>query len=474
MRPSPAQSPEAFVADVLVAGLGARYVLVGDDFRYGARRAGDYAMLDAAGARHGFDVARMMSYEVHGLRVSSSAVRAALAAGDMKAAAALLGRPYSISGRVVHGARSAARSARARRARRRLSHAQRPLRPPEAGGDGHLRRPRARARRAAPLAGVASLGRRPTVDDSGRVLLEAHCFDWPAALGSEGGYGKLVRVELLHKLRDEARYDSLAALAAAIGHDARRRARLPRRRGAQRTPRPAGRRRATEFDRPSRVALRRDAPALDRDPIVAALPSSPLADCDRGAARKISPWLTRRRSPPRPLPRPASTAAIDYRTTLNLPDTPFPMRGDLPKREPGWVKQWSDEGVYQRLREARHGQPRFVLHDGPPYANGQLHVGHAANKILKDMIVKARQLAGFDSRYTPGWDCHGLPIENADREDVRPRPRPRRGAGEEPRLRDRADRAADGRLQAPRRARRLGASVPDDGLRQRGRRDPRA
>ena len=100
-----AQTPEAFVADVLVAGLGTRYVLVGDDFRYGARRAGDYAMLDAAGARHGFDVARMMSYEVHGLRVSSSAVRAALAAGDMSEAAALLGRPYSISGRVVHGAR---------------------------------------------------------------------------------------------------------------------------------------------------------------------------------------------------------------------------------------------------------------------------------------------------------------------------------------------------------------------------------
>ena len=89
------------------------------------------------------------------------------------------------------------------------------------------------------------------------------------------------------------------------------------------------------------------------------------------------------------------------------------MRGDLPKREPAWVKQWSDEGVYQRLRDARHGKPRFVLHDGPPYANGQLHIGHAANKILKDMIVKARQLAGFDARYMPGWDCHGLPIENA-------------------------------------------------------------
>ncbi len=102
----------------------------------------------------------------------------------------------------------------------------------------------------------------------------------------------------------------------------------------------------------------------------------------------------------------------DYRSTLNLPDTPFPMRGDLPKREPGWVKQWSDDGTYQRLRDARIGKPRFVLHDGPPYANGTLHVGHAANKILKDMIVKARQLKGLDARYTPGWDCHGLPIEN--------------------------------------------------------------
>jgi isoleucyl-tRNA synthetase len=102
----------------------------------------------------------------------------------------------------------------------------------------------------------------------------------------------------------------------------------------------------------------------------------------------------------------------DYRSTLNLPDTPFPMRGDLPKREPGWVKDWADQGIYQRLRDARVGQPRFVLHDGPPYANGTLHVGHAANKILKDMIVKARQLKGMDARYTPGWDCHGLPIEN--------------------------------------------------------------
>ena len=215
-----AQSPEAFVTDVLVSGLGARYVLVGDDFRYGARRAGDYATLDAAGARHGFDVARMLSYEVHGLRVSSSAVRAALAAGDMIEAAALLGRPYSISGHVVHGKRlgrvlgesGAGRGDGFRTLNVRFGHAK-----PAAMGIFVVR---VHGLGPVPVAGVASLGKRPTVDDSGRVLLEVHCLDWPAALGVEGGYGRLVRVELLNKLRDEARYDSLAALAAAIGQDA--------------------------------------------------------------------------------------------------------------------------------------------------------------------------------------------------------------------------------------------------------------
>jgi isoleucyl-tRNA synthetase len=105
-------------------------------------------------------------------------------------------------------------------------------------------------------------------------------------------------------------------------------------------------------------------------------------------------------------------APTDYRSTLNLPDTPFPMRGDLPKREPGWVKQWNEEGLYKRLRASRAGRPRFVLHDGPPYANGALHIGHAVNKVLKDMVVKSKQLAGYDALYVPGWDCHGLPIEN--------------------------------------------------------------
>ena len=122
-----------------------------------------------------------------------------------------------------------------------------------------------------------------------------------------------------------------------------------------------------------------------------------------------------------PSPTPGLSPAQDYRKTLNLPDTPFPMRGDLPKREPGWIKSWNDTsqggGLYKRLRDARQGAPLFVLHDGPPYANGKLHIGHAVNKILKDMVVKSRQLAGFDARYVPGWDCHGLPIENQIEKD---------------------------------------------------------
>lgn len=102
---------------------------------------------------------------------------------------------------------------------------------------------------------------------------------------------------------------------------------------------------------------------------------------------------------------------MDYKTTLNLTDTPFPMRGNLPKREPLWVAQWQEKGVYQAIRRASAGRPKFILHDGPPYANGAIHIGHAVNKILKDVIVKNRSLAGFDAHYVPGWDCHGMPIE---------------------------------------------------------------
>jgi isoleucyl-tRNA synthetase len=113
-------------------------------------------------------------------------------------------------------------------------------------------------------------------------------------------------------------------------------------------------------------------------------------------------------------------SAPDYRSTVFLPDTGFPMRADLPKREPDWLARWDRIGVYDRLRR-KPGRPPFVLHDGPPYANGNLHIGHALNKILKDMVVRSRQMLGHDSRYVPGWDCHGLPIEWKIEEQYRAR-----------------------------------------------------
>ena len=209
-----AQQPQDFINQVLVQGLGVKYVLVGDDFRFGAKRTGDYAMLDAAGAAQGFDVARMNSYEVRGLRVSSSAVREAMGRGAMQEVAQLLGRPYAISGHVVHG-RKLGRELNCRTLNLRFSHWK-----PAASGifvvQVHGLTPQ-------PLAGVANLGIRPSLDpqdvNGGRVLLETHCLDWPDSLGLDGGYGKLIRVELLHKLHDELTYDSLEALQQGIAQD---------------------------------------------------------------------------------------------------------------------------------------------------------------------------------------------------------------------------------------------------------------
>lgn len=218
-----ALSPQAFIDEVLLQGVRARYVLVGDDFCFGAKRAGDYALLDQEGARQGFDVARMNSYEVHGLRVSSSAVREALQVGDMARTATLLGRPFAISGHVVHG-RKLGRALGASR---------------DGADDGfrtlnlrfHHWKPAASGIFAVhvhgltpePLPGVANLGVRPSLDpndvNGGRVLLETHCLDWPAHLGAEGAYGKIIRVDLLHKLHDELKYDGLEALTAGIAKD---------------------------------------------------------------------------------------------------------------------------------------------------------------------------------------------------------------------------------------------------------------
>lgn len=222
-------SPEQFVDDVLLDGLHTKYLLVGDDFRFGAKRAGDYDFLDAQGGAKGFDVARMQSYEVHSERVSSSAVRAALREGNMCQAAQLLGRPYSISGHVVHGrklgrtlGKSDAMPLGFRTLNLRFSSRHHAWRPATSGifavlvhglgeeGD-------------APLQGVANLGVRPSLDpndvNGGRVLLETYILDWPAHFGAEHGYGRIIRVELLHKLHDELKYDGLDALTAGIAQD---------------------------------------------------------------------------------------------------------------------------------------------------------------------------------------------------------------------------------------------------------------
>jgi riboflavin kinase / FMN adenylyltransferase len=218
-------APQDFVDKVLVKGLGAKYVLVGDDFRYGAKRAGDYAALDAAAEAAGFDVARMNSYEVHGLRVSSSAVRTALHEGRMDDAARLLGRPYCISGHVVHGrklgrtlGRDASRPEGFRTLNLRFKH----WKPAASGIFAVLVHGLSQSAGARPVLGVANLGIRPSLDandiNGGRVLLETHCLDWPGAPGEEA-YGKIIRVELLHKLHGELKYDSLDALTNGIAKD---------------------------------------------------------------------------------------------------------------------------------------------------------------------------------------------------------------------------------------------------------------
>ena len=102
----------------------------------------------------------------------------------------------------------------------------------------------------------------------------------------------------------------------------------------------------------------------------------------------------------------------DYKHTLNLPQTEFPMKANLAAREPEMLKRWEEMDLYGTLRTARQGKPKYILHDGPPYANGDIHIGHAVNKVLKDMVVKSKTMSGLDAPYVPGWDCHGLPIEH--------------------------------------------------------------
>jgi riboflavin kinase/FMN adenylyltransferase len=201
-------SAQQFIDDVLIAGCRVRWLMVGDDFRFGARRAGDFALLQANAARGGYEVERLATVTDGGERVSSSAVRAALAVGDLARASTLLGHPYSISGRVLHGAKLG-RQIGFPTLNLRIAHKR-----PAIHGI-FAARVHGITERAWP--GVASVGLRPTVDDSGRWLLEVHLFDF-----AEQIYGHLVRVEFLQKLRDEAKYETVEQLTAAIRNDAQR------------------------------------------------------------------------------------------------------------------------------------------------------------------------------------------------------------------------------------------------------------
>ncbi|WP_194712272.1 bifunctional riboflavin kinase/FAD synthetase [Noviherbaspirillum soli] len=200
-----ALSPDEFVSRVLVEGLHVKWLIVGEDFCYGSRRAGNMATLMEAGRRHGFEVEALPTVNNGGSRISSSAIRAALAAADFDHARQLLGHGYTVSGHVIHG-QKLGRTLGFPTLNLRIAH-----RRPALSGifvvQVHGLAPQ-------PLPAVASLGVRPTVDDSGRVLLETHLFDY-----NEQCYGKLIRVEFLAKLRDEEKYDGLAALTAAIRND---------------------------------------------------------------------------------------------------------------------------------------------------------------------------------------------------------------------------------------------------------------
>ena len=206
-KPFAALSAEDFVRRILVEGLHARYVLVGDDVRFGAKRAGDFALLTKLGEQHGFTAEALHTVEAAGQRASSTAVREALAAGDMATAAQLLGRPYSISGRVV-GGDQLGRKIGYPTANIQLKH----NRPPLTG----IFAVRVQGLDQPDWPGVASLGTRPTVHANGRPTLEVHLFNFDQSI-----YRRHLRVEFLHKLRDEAKFPSLEALIAQIDEDAR-------------------------------------------------------------------------------------------------------------------------------------------------------------------------------------------------------------------------------------------------------------
>jgi riboflavin kinase / FMN adenylyltransferase len=213
-KPLASMSPESFVMDILVNRLQTKFLLIGDDFKFGAKRSGDFKLLASLAGQAGYGLQAMPSVEASGIRVSSSLVRKALGDGRLGDAAALLGRTYAVSGHVIHGAKLG-RTLNVPTLNIAFKHQH-----PAAAGIFVVR---VFGLADQPLRGVANFGTRPALDPSdvngGRVLLETYCLDWPARLGREGGYGKIICVELLHKLHDELAYDGLESLKAGISSD---------------------------------------------------------------------------------------------------------------------------------------------------------------------------------------------------------------------------------------------------------------
>ena len=211
-----------------------------------------------------------------------------------------------------------------------------------------------------PLPAVAYVGPRPALAGT-HELLKVHLLDFDVDL-----YGETLWVEFLHLLREDRTFDTLEALRAQI---------------------------ALEWAHARRLWA--EGTGIDGLGIEGL--STEGSGCSTSTVGNHALG--------------GSAAVTDYKATLNLPRTAFPMRANLAEREPEALKRWAAADLYGRIRAARAGAPRYILHDGPPYANGGIHIGHAVNKVLKDIIVKARTLGGFDAPYVPGWDCHGLPIE---------------------------------------------------------------
>ena len=305
------------------------------------------------GLRLGFPVDIVPQFSDAGRSVSSGAIRAALTEGKVAEAAELLGAPWFVSGEVIHGDKRG-RELGFPTANIRLD--------PDCGLRHGIYAVRVDVD-GKRYDGVASFGIRPMFETA-TPLLEVFLFDFDGDL-----YGQTIDVAFIAWLRGEQKFASLDDLKAAIAADSARRARRSKRPG-------------TRFRCWGRFS--RGNPAF-----------CGLSVC--GIRLLHSAAMTK---PER-----------DYSETLFLPQTEFPMRAGLPQKEPELLKRWEESDLYGQLRAEAKGREKFVLHDGPPYANGNIHIGHALNKILKDVVTRSQQMLGYDSNYVPGWDCHGLPIE---------------------------------------------------------------